>query len=126
MAHDEDDESPDLTRVIEKVNKHVDTRMEYLRLLLSEKVAIVMSKMGTVFIVLSLFLFFFLFTNIAAALWIGKHFGNYAIGFGSISIFYLLLAIIYLLLRKPVFEKKMQDMVVNALYPEKDEEDEDE
>jgi hypothetical protein len=124
MAHDED--SPDLTRVIEKVNKHVDTRMEYLRLIVSEKVAIVMSKMGTVFIVLSLFLLFFLFTNIAAAFWIGKHFDNYAIGFGSISLFYLLCAIIYLLLRKPVFEKKMQDMVVNALYPEKDEEDEDE
>ena len=126
MAHDEDDDSPDLTRVIEKVNKHVDTRMEYLRLIVSEKVAIVMSKMGTVFIVLSLFLLFFLFTNIAAAFWIGEHFDNYAIGFGSISLFYLLCAIIYLLLRKPVFEKKMQDMVVNALYPEKDEEDEDE
>jgi hypothetical protein len=126
MTHDEDDESPDLTKVIEKVNKHVDTRMEYMRLLLSEKVAIVMSKMGTVFIVLILFLLFFLFTNIAAALWIGKHFDNYALGFGSISLFYLVFAIIYLLLRKNVFERKMQDMIVNSLYPEKDEEDEDE
>lgn len=126
MAHDEDDESPDLTKVIEKVNKHVDTRMEYLRLLISEKVAIVMSKMGTMFIVLLLFLLFFLFINIAAALWIGKYFDSYAIGFGSISLFYLVAVIIYLLLRKSIFERKMQDMVVNALYPEKDEEDEDE
>lgn len=126
MAHDEDDESPDLTKVIEKVNKHVDTRMEYMRLLISEKVAIVMSKMGTMFIVLLLFLLFFLFINIAAALWIGKCFDSYAIGFGSISLFYLLAVIIYLLLRKSVFERKIQDMVVNALYPEKDEEDDDE
>lgn len=126
MTHDEDDDSPDLTKVIEKVNKHVDTRMEYMRLLISEKVAIVMSKMGTVFIVLVLFLLFFLFINIAAALWIGKYFDCYTIGFGLISLFYLLAVIIYLLLRKSVFERKMQDMVVNALYPEKDEEDEDE
>ncbi|MDQ3109233.1 MAG: hypothetical protein M3R17_05020, partial [Bacteroidota bacterium] len=99
---------------------------EYLRLVISEKTAIVFSKMGTIFIVVMLFLLFFLFTNIAAAMWIGKHFDDYSLGFGSVSLFYLLLAVIYLLLRKSVFEKKMQDTVVNALYPEHAEEDEDE
>jgi hypothetical protein len=126
MAHDEDDESPDLTKVIEKVNQHVDTRMEYLRLLISEKVAIVSSKMGTMIILFVLFILFFLFVNIAAALWIGKRYDDDALGFGIISLFYLLCALIYMVLRKTVFEKKMQDTVVNALYPENAEEDEDE
>lgn len=128
MAHyrDDDHDNPDLGKVIEKVNKHVDTRLEYLRLLVSEQVAILTSKMGTLAIVLILFLLFFLFTNIAAALWIGKRFDNYSLGFGVISLFYLLIAVVYLLLRKPVFEKRMQDTVINSLYPEKDEEDEDE
>ena len=126
MAYDDDHDSPDLTKVIEKVTKHVDTRMEYLRLTVSEKVAIVISKMGTLTIVLGLFLLFFLFTNIAAALWIGKYFDNYSIGFGSVSLFYLLLAIIYLIFRKSTFERKIQDIVINSLFPEKDEEDEDE
>jgi hypothetical protein len=128
MAHDKEDDhdSPDLTKVIEKVNEHVDTRMAYLRLLVTERMAIAISKMGSAAIVFIFFLLFFLFTNIAAALWIGKYFDNYAIGFGAISLFYFLCAIIYLLLRKSVFEKKMQDTVVNALYPEEEEEDEDE
>ncbi len=124
--HDDDNDLPDLNKVIEKVNKHVDTRLEYIRLLVSEQVAIVTSKLLTLAVVLILFLFFFLFTNIAAAFWIGKYFDNYAIGFGSVSLFYLLIAVVYLLLRKPVFEKRMQDTVINSLYPEKDEEDEDE
>jgi hypothetical protein len=125
MAH-EDDEGPDLTNVIEKVSKHVDTRMEYLRLLMSEKLAITISKMGTVITLVVLFLLFFLFVNVAAALWLGKYYDNYAIGFGVMSGFYLLLILVYVALRKTFFEKKMQDVVVNAMYPEKDEEDEDE
>ncbi len=124
--HDDDNDLPDLNKVIGKVNSHVDTRLEYIRLLVSEQVAIVTSKLLTLAIVLILFLFFFLFTNIAAAFWIGKHFDNYSIGFGSVSLFYLLIAVVYLILRKPVFEKRMQDTVINSLYPEKDEEDEDE
>mgnify|MGYP006952672650 CR=1 FL=1 len=128
MTNHSDDyhDDPDLTKVIEKVTKHVDTRMEYLRLIISEKVAVVSAKMGSLVIVLVLFILFFLFTNIAAALWIGKRFDDYALGFGVMSLFYLLCAIIYLLLRKPVFERKMEDSVINSLYPENDDEDENE
>jgi hypothetical protein len=127
MAHDQehDHDNPDLKKVIEKVNEHVDTRMTYLRLLISEKVAIVMAKMTTVTIVLGLFLLFFLFTSVAAALWIGKRFDDYSIGFGAVSLFYLLLAVIYLLLRKSVFERKIEDMVADALYPEEEEHEDD-
>ena len=125
--HDSDDDQdhPDLSKIIAKVNEHVDTRLEYLRLLVSEKVAIVISKITSVGIVIVLFLLFFFFTNVAAAMWIGKHFNDYAIGFGSVSLFYFLLAIIYLLLRKSVFEKKMQNYIIRSLYPEEDDDDED-
>ncbi|HET6992539.1 MAG TPA: hypothetical protein VFJ43_14495 [Bacteroidia bacterium] len=127
MSHDSDDDqdSPDLSKIIQKVNEHVDTRLEYLRLLISEKVAIVISKMSSVMILITLFLLFFFFTNVAIAMWIGKHYSDYAIGFGSVSAFYLVLAIIYLLFRNSVFEKKMQNMVLRSLYPENDEDDED-
>jgi TRAP-type C4-dicarboxylate transport system permease small subunit len=127
MSYDSDDDqdNPDLSKIIQKVNEHVDTRMEYLRLLFAEKTAIIISKMSTVFFLSACFLLFFLFTNIAAAFWIGKHFNDYSIGFGSISLFYLLLAIIYLILRNSVFEKKIQNIVLKSLYPENDEDDED-
>jgi hypothetical protein len=126
MSHHEDDhDSPDLTKVIEKLTRHIDTRMEYLKLLISEKLAITISKTASVFILLLLFILFFLFINIAAALWIGKYYNNYAIGFGAISGFYLLLILIYAALKKSFFEKKMQDMIVNSVM-ENEEEDEDE
>jgi hypothetical protein len=127
MSHHEDDhDSPDLTKVIEKLTRHIDTRMEYLKLLISEKLAITISKTASVFILLLLFILFFLFINIAAALWIGKYYNNYAIGFGAISGFYLLLILIYAALKKSFFEKKMQDMIVNSVMENEEEEDEDE
>ncbi len=127
MAHDnKDDEIPDWSKVIEKVNEHVDTRMQYLRLLITEKVAIMFSKMGSMFILIGLFVLFFLFISISGALWIGKYYENYALGFLMVSGFYFLIAIVYLLFRHSFFEKKMQDTVVNSLYPENEEEDEDE
>lgn len=126
MIHESDDEQdgPDLSKIIQKVNEHVDTRMEYLRLIVAEKTATVISRTATVFILITLFVLFFLFTNIAAAMWIGKYFENYAIGFGGVSVFYLVLAVIYLLLRKTVFEKKVENMVLKSLYPEDDDDDE--
>lgn len=117
---------PDLSKVVEKVNEHVETRMEYLRLIISEKVAVAIAKSTSVGIFLGLFTLFFVFVNIAVAMWIGKRYDDYAIGFGVISLFYLLLIIIYALLKKSVFEPKLEDSIIQSLYEEKEEEDEDE
>jgi hypothetical protein len=122
----EEHDHPDLSKIAEKVNEHIETRLEYLRLIISEKVAVAIAKAVSTGIIFILFVLFFLFVNVAAAMWIGKHYDNYAMGFGIISLFYFVLIIIYLLLRKSVFEKKMEDSIVKSLYAEHEEEDEDE
>jgi hypothetical protein len=126
MKHETEDEQdhPDLATIIQKVNEHVDTRLTYLRLNFSEKVAVVISKAGSLSIVLVLFLLFFFFLNVAAALWIGKYFGDNVIGFAAVSGFYFLISILVLIFRKSVVEKKIQDSIVKSIYPE-NEEDED-
>ncbi len=122
----DENEHPDLSHIVEKVHEHVDTRLEYLRLIVSEKVAVAMTKTTSLGVILSLFFLFFFFLNVAAAMWIGKHYNDYSIGFAAIAGFYLIAAFIYLLLRKSVFEKKMEDSIVKSLYAENGEDEEDE
>lgn len=125
MKSEEENDHPDLSTLISKMNAHIDTRISYLRLIISEKLAIVISKMASTIIVLVIFLLFFLFLNVGVALWIGKRMNDYAMGFGIVSGFYLLCGLIYLMLRRSVFEKKMQDNIIKAMFAE-EEEDEDE
>ncbi|HTL80791.1 MAG TPA: hypothetical protein VL651_03755 [Bacteroidia bacterium] len=128
MKHDNEEEHdhPELSDLISKVNDHVDTRMQYLRLIVSEKIAIAASRLYSSTILLVAVIFFFLFISITAALCIGKHYGDNVVGFGAVSGFYFICLIIYMLLRKPVFEKKMQDNIVRSMFEErKEEEDED-
>ncbi|HEU4717446.1 MAG TPA: hypothetical protein VFU15_06425 [Bacteroidia bacterium] len=122
----EGQEHPDFAGMFRRLNDHVETRLEYMRLLISEKIAIAFAKAMSGAIQAGIFLLFFFFLNVAAACWIGKHYGDYAIGFGVVSGFYFLCWLIYMALRKSVFEKKMQDSFVKALFTEQDEEDDDE
>src|ERR1041385_5540349 len=127
MLNDSESENdqPDISRITKKIHDHIDTRLEYLRLIISEKITLALVRMASSAIVICLFLFFFLFVNIAAGFWIGKTFDNYAIGFGIVALFYFAATLIYLALRKSVFEKKMANSIIKSLF-EEEEEDEDE
>jgi hypothetical protein len=76
-------------------------------------------------IVMLLFVLFLLFASLAAGIWIGKLYNDYVIGFGAVGGFYLLALLIYLALRKRVFEKRMLDSVVTTLCAEHENEDDD-
>jgi len=124
--NDNDLQHPDISRIVHKVSDHVETRIEYVRLILLEKLSIAFVKMASTGIIFALFLLFFFFLNVAAAFWIGRHYNNNAIGFGMMALFYLTAALIYLLFRKPVFEKKMLDSVIASLFAEQENSDDDE
>ena len=123
---DSENDHPDLSKITGKIHEHIDTRLEYLRLVMSEKITLALVRIMSAGIVLCLFLLFFLFVNVAAAIWIGKHYNDYAIGFGSIALFYFLAALIYLMLRKSVFEKKMANSIVKSLFEEEGEDEDEE
>jgi uncharacterized membrane protein YqjE len=123
--HNESQDHPDISKITGKINDHIETRLEYLRLVISEKVTLALVRMMSMGILLGLFLLFFLFINVAVAIWIGKHYSDYSIGFGAIALFYFVAGIFYLLLRKPVFEKKMADSIIKSMFTEEEEEEDE-
>ncbi len=124
--HHDNYEEPSISGLTRRITEHVETRIEYARLSLYEKLAIVMVKRHSMGIMIGLLVFVLMFISVAGGMWLGKLYGDYAIGFGIIGAIYFGFLLIYLLLRKSVFEKKMLDSVITSLCAEQEDEDEDE
>jgi hypothetical protein len=60
-----------------------------------------------------------LFLSIAAAWWIGQELNNPAAGFLSVAGFYMLLAIILIVLRKNVISPFIKNSLIRKIYEEK-------
>lgn len=124
--HHEHHDDPTLAGLARRVTEHVESRIEYAKLSLYEKFATVMVKRYSLGIIIALFLFVLLFVSVAGGMWLGKKYDDYAIGFATVGGAYAVLLLLYLLMRKSVFERKMLDSVITMLCAEQEEEDEDE
>lgn len=120
-----DQDDPDFPKLVTRIGDHLETRLEYTRLVVFEKIAVASVKTASAGIMLKLFSLFFFFLSVAMAAWIGRYYDDYVIGFGAVALFYLLVLLVYLALRKLVFEKKMLDSVVTTLCAEHENDDDD-
>lgn len=125
QEHDSSD-GANISQLVNTVNKYIDTRTEYTRLTLLEKIGVALTKWTTMEILLRLLFFFVLFLGIGAAIWIGKYYDNYALGFFIIAGVFLIKVLSFLLMRKSVFEKRILDSFITALCAEHDAENDDE
>lgn len=117
---------PTLAGLARRVSEHVESRVEYAKLTMYEKLAVVQVKRYSLGIIIAIFLFVLLFVSVAAGIWLGKKYEDYAIGFAIVGGVYVVLLLLYLLLRKSVFERKMLDSVITMLCAEQDDDDDDE
>lgn len=61
-----------------------------------------------------------LFASLAAAWWLGDVLENPALGFLSVAAFYLVLVLIFILMRKNVISPFIKNALIKKLYEEKD------
>ena len=120
-----DQDDPDFPKLVTRIGDHLETRLEYTRLVVFEKIAVASVKTASAGIMLKLFSLFFFFFSVAIAAWIGRYYDDYVIGFGAVALFYLLVLLVYLALRKLLFEKKMLVSVVKTLCAEHENDDDD-
>lgn len=105
----------------------LDARVEYTRLYLVEKVSKIFADLVTSTAVIVCFILAFLFGSVTLALYLSDVLGSYAGGFGCVSLFYILLAIIVYLTKDKYIEKAIINVAIRKYFDklaDKEEEDE--
>jgi amino acid transporter len=100
----------------------IESKIELLKLEILEKTSIAGSFIIWGLIMINLVFFLFLFAFIALGFLIGQWISNVAGGFAIVAVLYLLILIVLVIFRKPVFTG-LQNMFLKGLAPdlEKDE-----
>ena len=119
------DNPSDIQNLIKNLSTHVETRIEYAKLVLVEKSAIVLSRVISFGIVAALAFIFLLLFSIAAGIWLGDILGAMYKGFLAISGIYFLIILILLAFRKQFFEKKLVDVFITLSLAEPQDEEEE-
>ena len=108
-------DKPYLTDVKKELSEYLELRLEVLKLSAYEKTARVSSSTASVLVLIFLGLFFLLFLFVTLGFYLAKVTGSYTTGFGIISVFYFVLLLVFVAIRKKVFEKFLANKIVEAL-----------
>lgn len=105
---------------------YIDTRVEYTRLYLVEKVSKIFADLVTNAVVVICFILAFLFGTFTLALFLSDVLGSNTRGFGCVAIIYVLLALIVYYTKEKYIEKAIINFTIRNYFnklADKDEED---
>lgn len=111
----------------EDAKSYIDTRVEYTRLYLVEKVSKIFADLVTNAAVVICFILAFLFGTFTLALFLSDVLGSYTRGFGCVALIYILLALIVYYTKDKYIEKAIINFTIRNYFnklADKDEEDE--
>lgn len=107
------------------ISEYVDLRVEHTKLQAYEKIAKLTSA-ATSYLLIGLFSFFaFLFLSFTLAFYLGNITGSTTMGFGIVSIIYLVILISIFIFRKKYFENAITNKIIGVLMEEENDEDEE-
>jgi len=104
----------------------LEARVEYTRLYLVEKVSKVFADLVTSTVVIVCFILAFLFGSVTLALYLSDLLGSYAGGFGCVSLFYILLALVVYLTKNKYIEKAIINVAIRRYFDKLADKEEDE
>ena len=116
-----------IEELYEDAKSYLDTRVEYTRLYLVEKVSKIFADMVTNAAVVICFILAFLFGTFTLALFLSDVLGSYPRGFGCVAIIYILLALIVYYTKEKYIEKAIINFTIRNYFnklADKEEEDE--
>lgn len=111
----------------EDAKSYLDTRVEYTRLYLVEKVSKIFADLVTNATVVICFVLAFLFGTFTLALFLSDVLGSYTKGFGCVSLIYVFLALIVYYTKDKYIEKVIINFTIKNYFnklADKDEEEE--
>jgi hypothetical protein len=111
----------------EDAKSYLDTKVEYGRLYLVEKVSKIFADVITNALVIICFILAFLFATLTLALFLSDLLGSFTQGFGCVALFYLLLALIVYFTKDKFIEKAIINFTIKNYFnklADKEEDDE--
>ena len=97
--------------LFEKIKEYLNTSIDLVKLKAIEKVSDICSSLAIRLSILLIFSMFFLFLSIGVSFWLGELLGEVYYGFLIVAAFYLVVAILLLLMYKPM-KKSVADIIV--------------
>ncbi|MEJ2884006.1 phage holin family protein [Pedobacter sp. GR22-6] len=110
----------------EDARSYLDTKVEYMRLYLVEKVSKIFADIVTNAVVVICFILAFLFGTVTLALFLSDVLGSFTRGFGCVALIYALLAMIVYYTKDKYIEKAIINFTIRNYFnklADKDEED---
>jgi hypothetical protein len=104
-----------LTEIKKQFADYLELRLEVIKLFTYEKTARIGSGLASALVLIFLSLFFLLFLFVTLGFYFSSLTGSYTIGFGIITGFYLILLLVFIALRKKVFEKFLSNKIIENL-----------
>lgn len=112
--------------LVDDAKGFLDARVEYTRLYIVEKASKIFADLVTSTAVIVCFILAFLFGSVTLALYLSDLLGSYAGGFGCVSLFYILLAIIVYLTKDKYIEKAIINVAIRKYFDKLADKEEDE
>jgi hypothetical protein len=103
------------------IKDYADARMESVKLNIAEKSSAVLANVIAGVIVVAVFLFFFVFANIALAFGLGEWIGKIWAGFLIVAFLYLLTGIIVWFARVKIIRLPIMNALIQQLFTADDE-----
>ncbi|WP_256002909.1 MULTISPECIES: phage holin family protein [Pedobacter] len=123
MMQEEEIKEKRIEDLYEDVKVYLETKLEYMHLMMVKKVAKIFADIVTNTVVLVCFILAFLFGSVTLALYLSDVFGSFTAGFGAVSLIYLLLALIVFFTKDKYIEKGIINVTVRRYFTKLDEDD---
>lgn len=101
--------------IIDQVKEYVETRVKLLKLEVIERSTSIIANIVVELVVVIALVLTFLFASFTLALFLGDLFNSNWKGFGSVTILYLLVAVILIVAKKPI-ERPIVNLLVRKLF----------
>ena len=111
--------------LVDDAKGFLEARVEYTRLYIVEKASKIFADLVTSTAVIVCFILAFLFGSVTLALYLSDLLGSYAGGFGCVSLFYILLAIIVYLTKDKYIEKAIINVAIRKYFDKLADKEED-
>lgn len=123
----EEKKEKNFEEIFSEARTYLDMRVEYMRLFLVKRASKILADLITSVVVVLFFVMAFLFATVTLALFLSDLFHSYTAGFGTVSIIYLLLAVIVFLAKDKFIEKAIVNITIKKYFSKlREEEEEDE
>jgi len=126
MEENHENKEKGIEDLYEDAKSYLDTRVEYTRLYLVEKISKIFADIVTNAVVAICFMLAFLFGTFTLALFLSDLLGSYTRGFGCVALIYIFLALIVYYTKEKYIEKAIINFTIRNYFnklADKDEED---